>query len=61
MLYVKAEKCKFYFDFVEYFRYILFPSRLTIASDKIKIIEDWSEPKKIKNMHIFLKFANFYY
>jgi len=39
-LYVKAEKYKFYSELVEYLRYILSSSRLTIANDKIKIIQD---------------------
>ena len=38
--YVKAKKCKFYSESVKYLRYILSFSRLTIANDKIKIIQD---------------------
>ena len=37
-LYVKAEKCEFYFELVEYLRYILSPSGLTISNNKVKII-----------------------
>ena len=29
--------------------------------DKVKIIQDWPEPKKVKNIQSFLDFANFYY
>jgi len=59
-LYAKAEKCKFYSESVEYLGYILSPSGLTMSDDKIKIIQDWPEPKKVKDIQSFLGFANFY-
>ena len=60
-LYTKAEKYQFYSESVEYLGYILFSSGLSIADDKVKIIQDWLEPKKVKNSQFFLGFANFYY
>jgi len=59
-LYAKAEKCKFHSESVEYLGYILSPSSLTMSDDKVKIIQDWPEPKKVKNIQSFLGFANFY-
>ena len=59
-LYAKAEKCKFHSKLVEYLGYILSPSGLTMSDDKIKIIQDWLEPKKVKDIQSFLGFANFY-
>ena len=60
-LYAKAEKCKFHSESVEYLGYILSPSGLTMSDDKVKIIQDWPEPKKVKDIQSFLGFANFYY
>ena len=60
-LYAKAEKCEFHSKLVEYLGYILSPSSLTMSNDKIKIIQDWPEPKKVKDIQSFLGFANFYY
>ena len=60
-LYAKAEKCKFHSESVEYLGYILSPSGLTMSDNKVKIIQDWPEPKKVKNIQSFLGFANFYY
>jgi len=34
---------------------------LTMSDDKIKIIQDWPEHKKVKDIPSFLGFANFYY
>ena len=59
-LYAKAEKYKFYSESVEYLGYILSPSDLTMSDDKVKIIQDWLEPKKVKDIQSFLDFANFY-
>ena len=58
--YAKAEKCKFYSELVEYLGYILSLSGLTMSNDKVKIIQDLPEPKKVKDIQYFLGFANFY-
>ena len=31
-----------------------------MSDDKVKIIQDWPEPKKVKNIQSFLDFTNFY-
>jgi len=57
----KVEKCEFHSESVEYLGYILSPSGLIISNDKIKIIQDWLEPKKVKDIQSFLSFTNFYH
>jgi len=59
-LYAKAEKCKFHSKLVEYLRYILSFSSLNMFDNKVKIIQDWLEPKKVKDIQFFLGFTNFY-
>ena len=60
-LYAKAEKCKFHSKSVEYLGYILSPSGLIMSDNKVKIIQDWLKPKKVKDIQSFLDFANFYH
>ena len=60
-LYAKAEKCEFHSESVEYLGYILSPFGLTMSDNKVKIIQDWLEPKKVKDIQSFLGFANFYH
>jgi len=59
-LYAKAEKCKFYSDSVKYLGYVLSPSGLTMSDAKVKTIQEWPEPKKMKDIQSFLGFTNFY-
>ena len=59
-LFAKPEKCEFSRDRVEYLGYILSPEGLTMASDKVQVIRDWPEPRKVKDVQSFLGFANFY-
>ena len=59
-LYAKAEKCEFHSESVEYLGYILSPSGLIMSGNKVKVIQDWLEPKKVKNIQSFLGFTNFY-
>jgi len=59
-LFTKLEKCKFHLDSVEYLGYRLSPEGLTMSPDKIQTISDWPEPRKVKDIQSFLRFANFY-
>ena len=60
-LYTKAEKYGFHSELVEYLGYILSSSSLTMSDNKVKIIQDWPEPKKVKNIQSFIGFTNFYH
>ena len=59
-LYAKAEKYKFHSKLVEYLKYILSSSGLTMSNNKVKIIQDWLKPKKVKDIQFFLCFTNLY-
>src|SRR6266481_6317454 len=39
---------------------MLSPEGLTMASNKVCIIQDWPKPQKIKDIQSFLGFTNFY-
>ena len=59
-LYAHADKCFFHVQTVKYLGYILSLSGFTMAADKVQVIQDWPEPRKIKDIQSFLGFANFY-
>src|SRR6266481_7148330 len=58
-LFACADKCKFHVTSCEYLRYMLSPEGLTMASNKVKIIQDSPEPQKVKDIQSFLGFTNF--
>ena len=60
-LYLKLEKCKWHSETVKYLGYILSPSGLSMAQDKIQTILDWPELWKVKDIQAFLGFTNFYH
>jgi len=59
-IYAKVEKCEFHSESVKYLGYILSSSGLTMSDNKVKIIQNWLKPKKVKNIQFFLGFTNFY-
>ena len=59
-LYAKPEKCSFHSDSVDYLGFILSPEGLTMDEAKVKVIQEWPEPRRVKDVQSFLGFANFY-
>jgi len=59
-LYAKPEKCEFHKEKVEYLGYILTPDGLFMDPAKVKTIQDWPEPRRVRDVQSFLGFANFY-
>jgi hypothetical protein len=59
-LYTNSQKCEFHTETTEYLGYILSPSGLAMSTEKVKAIQEWPEPRKVKDIQSFLGFANFY-
>ena len=59
-LHLKLEKCKFTTDEVEYLGMIIKPGQLAMDPVKLDGIASWPTPTKVKDVHSFLGFANFY-
>ena len=59
-LFAKGEKCVFHTDSIEYLSHIIGLGGLRMDLGKVKIIQDWPKPKKVKDIQSFLGFANFY-
>jgi RNase H-like domain found in reverse transcriptase len=45
---------------VDYLGHMIGPNRLQMNPAKVKVIQDWPEPQKVKDIQSFLGFANFY-
>ena len=58
-LYAHADKCNFHTNSMEYLGYMLSPASLSMVNYKVKTIQEWPEPCKVKDIQSFLGFANF--
>jgi hypothetical protein len=59
-LYARADKCEFSVTECEYLGFIMSPKGLRMDEKKIAAVRDWPVPRKIKEVQLFLRFANFY-
>ena len=60
-LFACADKCEFHVTSCEYLGYMLSPDGLMMAQNRVQIIQDWPEPREVKDIQSFLGFANFYH
>jgi hypothetical protein len=59
-LYANGKKCDFHSKSVDYLGHMIGPNGLQMDPAKVKVIQDWPEPRKVKDIQSFLGFANFY-
>ena len=59
-LFVKAEKCLFHSESVDYLGFIVERGKTRADPRKIKAVVEWPDPKSRKELQSFLGFANFY-
>lgn len=59
-LQVKLEKCQFHVKKVEFLGYIISPEGISMDPAKVDAITSWATPKSVRDILVFLGFANFY-
>ncbi|KAF4609745.1 hypothetical protein D9613_011971 [Agrocybe pediades] len=59
-LYLKAEKCEFEKERIEYLGLIISQGRIEMDSVKVEGVSKWPEPENVKDVQSFLGFVNFY-
>jgi len=57
---VSLKKSVFHQDEVEFLGYIVRTSGVTKSDRKVKSVQDWAHPRSVKEVQIFIGFANFY-
>src|SRR5258705_1834585 len=60
-LYVNPKKRNLHPDTVEYLGFILTPTGLHMDPAKVAVIQNWAEPRNVRDVPSFLGFANFYH
>jgi hypothetical protein len=59
-LHLKPEKCEFHCQEVKYLGFIISTSGTKMDPAKVATVQEWPEPRNIKDVQSFLGFANFY-
>ena len=59
-LYANLKKCRFSTDEVHFLGYIVSPSGVHMEPERIESIKNWPEPQSIREIQVFIGFANFY-
>ena len=59
-LYAKAEKCFFEQSSIKYLGIIILENKVQMDEEKLSGVLEWLVPTKVKQVQVFLDFANFY-
>jgi hypothetical protein len=59
-LYWKAEKCEFHQQEVKFLGLIVGVNSIRIDPERVTAVMEWEAPGKLKEVQVFLGFANFY-
>jgi hypothetical protein len=57
---LKASKCEFHTDRIEYLGHIISPSGIQMDLEKVRAVVEWRELMNVKGVQSFLGFASFY-
>jgi len=57
---VSLNKLVFHHEEVEFLGYIVKSSGVTISHRKVKTVQNWAHPRSVKEVQIYIRFANFY-
>ena len=60
-LFANLKKCGFYKDKVCFLGYVVLAQGVQIKDKRIDVIKNWSKPKSVQDIQVFLSFANFYF
>ena len=59
-LFANLKKCWFYQDEVRFLGYIVSAQGIQMEDERIEIVKSWPEPKSVRDIQVFIRFANFY-
>ena len=59
-LYANLKKCRFHQDKVWFFGYVVSSKGIRMEDKRIEAVKQWPEPQSVRDIQVFLGFANFY-
>ena len=60
LLFANLKKCWFHQKEVQFLDYVVFSKSIRMEDKKIEAVKQWPEPQSIRDIQVFLRFANFY-
>ena len=59
-LFANLKKCRFHKDEVRFLGYVVSSQGIRIEDKRIEAVRNWPEPKSVRDIQVFICFANFY-
>ncbi len=59
-IYANLKKYQFYQDEIQFLGFIVLAQGIRIEEERIEAVKDWLEPQSVRDIQVFLSFANFY-
>ena len=60
-LFANLKKCRFHQDEVRFLGYVVSSKGISMEAERIEVVKDWPKPKSVRDIQVFLGFANFYW
>ena len=60
-LFANLKKCRFHKDEVRFLNYVMSAKGVRMEDKQIKAVKNWPEPTSVKDIQVFIGFANFYW
>ena len=59
-LFANLKKCRFHKDEVKFLGYVVSSQGIQIEDKRIKAVRNWPEPNSVRDIQVFIGFANFF-
>ena len=59
-LFANLKKCRFHKDEVRFLGYVVSAQGVRMEDERIEAVKNWPEPKSVRDIQVFIGFANFY-
>ena len=59
-LFANLKKCRFQQDEIRFLSYVVSAQGVQMEDERIETVKSWPEPKSVRDIQVFIGFANFY-
>ena len=59
-LFANLKKCRFHRDEVRFLGFVVSAQDIRMEEERIEAVKNWPEPKSVRDIQVFIRFANFY-